>query len=196
MIESQQSTGGNFDSSPCPSPQSRKRWDLYRALCTFLRPCTGFIPVLVLLIFAGALLWAKQQDPFSRKWFTLKTADHGTFQNVAVLPKPIKRYPVIIYAHGWSGRLVQDGNDLRQMAELGLTAVSLEYNQTNPTAFDAQFAALLLYLRQQDWVDTNAMVWAGFSMGANRTLDFALRNPEQQPRLLIPRKLWSRRLTR
>ena len=80
---------------------------------------------------------------------------------------------------------MQDGDVLRQMAELGLAAVSLEYNQTNPAAFDAQFAALLLYLRQQDWVDTNAMVWAGFSMGANRTLDFAMQHPEQQPRLLI-----------
>src|SRR5450756_658863 len=33
---------------------------------------------LVILLFLGALFWAKQQDPFSRRWFTLKTADHGS----------------------------------------------------------------------------------------------------------------------
>ncbi len=186
MIEPQQSTEGAEQSPTTSFPlPSDGRGKLFGALLTFLRPCTGFIPVLAILLLAGALLWAKQRDPFSRKWFTLKTADLGSFQNVAVLPKPIHRYPVIIYAHGWSGKLVQDGDVLRQMAELGLAAVSLEYNQTNTTAFDAQFAALLLYLRQQDWVDTNAMVWAGFSMGANRTLDFALQHPDQQPRLFI-----------
>ena len=78
------------------------------------------IHVLVLLLFLGALFWAKEQDPFSRKWFTLKTADHGSVKCVAVLPKPMRQYPVIIYAHGSGGTLMNDGNDLRQMAELGL----------------------------------------------------------------------------
>jgi hypothetical protein len=50
--------------------------------------------------FFGALFWAKERDLFNRKWFTLKTADHYSFKCVAVLPEPIRTYPVVIYAHG------------------------------------------------------------------------------------------------
>ena len=42
---------------------------------------------LVILLFLGALFWAKARDPFSRQWLTLKTAEHGSFKCVAVLPK-------------------------------------------------------------------------------------------------------------
>ncbi len=142
-------------------------------------------PVLVLLLFFGALFWAKKQDPFSRKWFTVKTADHGSFKCVAVLPKPMRQYPVIIYAHGSGGTLMNDGNDLRQMAELGLATVSFEYDQTNEAAFTKQFEALLRYLGRQKWADTNAIAWVGFSLGGNRMLDFAQQHPEQQPQLLV-----------
>ena len=173
--------------------------------CAFLRPIRidlhrlGFIPNhysvttqknfiwggLVILLFLGALFWAKEQDPFSRKWFTLKTGDHGAVKCVAVLPKPLRQYSVIIYAHGSGGNLMNDGNDLRQMAELGLATVSLEYNQTNEAAFDTQFEALLRYLGRQRWANTNAIAWVGFSLDANRMLDFALQHPEQQPQLLV-----------
>jgi predicted esterase len=145
---------------------------------------TGF-PVLVLLLFLGALLWARGLDPFTRKWFALKTADHLSVKCVAVLPKPLRQYPVIIYAHGSGGSLMTDGNDLRQIAELGLAAVSLEYNQTNEAAFAPQLEALLCYLSRQKWANTNAIAWVGFSLGANRTLDFALQHPERQPQLLV-----------
>ena len=100
-------------------------------------------------------------------------------------PSRLRQYPVIIYAHGSGGTLMNDGNDLRQMAELGLAIVSLEYNQTNEAAFDAQFEALLRYLGRQKWANTNAIAWVGFSLGANRMLDFALQHPEQQPQLLV-----------
>jgi acetyl esterase/lipase len=140
---------------------------------------------LVILLFLGALLWAKEQDPFSRKWFMLKTAEHGSFKCVAVLPKPIHQYPVIIYAHGSGGSLLNDGNELRQMAELGLATVGFEYDQTHEATFDAQFEASLRYLGRQHWADTNAIAWVGFSLGANRMLDFALQHPEQQPQLLV-----------
>src|ERR1039457_4268501 len=78
------------------------------------------------LLFGGALFWAKEQDPFVRKWFTLKTVDHDFVKCVAVLPKPIRPHPVVIYAHGPGGTLMNDGNDLRKMAELGLGKVSFE----------------------------------------------------------------------
>jgi len=143
------------------------------------------IPIFALFLFLGALFWAKSQDPFSRKWFTLKTADHSSLTCVAVLPKPMRQYPIVIYAHGSDGILMNDGNDLRQMAELGLAAVSFEYDQTNEAAFKAQFEGVLDYLGQQKWADTNAIVWVGFSLGANRMLDFALQHPKRQPQLLI-----------
>ena len=80
---------------------------------------------------------------------------------------------------------MNDGNDLRQMAELGLAVVSLEYNQTNEAIFGSQLEALLRYLGSQKWVNTNAIAWVGFSMGANQMLAFAAQHPEQQPQLLI-----------
>jgi len=155
-------------------------------LASVARLITPFwiIPIFVFLFFLGGLFWAKWQDPFSRKWFTLKTPDHHSFKCVAVLPKPILCYPVVIYAHGSGGSLMNDGDDLRQMAELGLATVSFEYDQTNKTAFTLQFEALLHYIARQKY-NTNAIAWVGFSLGANRMLDFALQHPEQQPRLLI-----------
>jgi dienelactone hydrolase len=137
------------------------------------------------LLFLGALLWARGQDPFSRKWFTLKTPDHVTFKCVAVLPKPLRQSPVIIYAHGAGGNLMNDGNDVRQVAEMGLAVVSLEYNQTNPATFAPQLEALLHYIGRQSWADTNAIAWLGYSMGSIRMFDFALQHPEEQPRLLV-----------
>ncbi len=80
---------------------------------------------------------------------------------------------------------MNDGDDLRQMAELGLATVSLEYGQTNEITFATQFDALLHYLGRQKWANTNAIAWVGFSLGANWMLDFALKHPEQQPQLLV-----------
>jgi acetyl esterase/lipase len=161
------------------------QWKLLCALRALSPPFASLVPLLAILLFLGALLWAKGQDPFSRRWFTLKITDHHSVKYVAVLPKPMRQYPVVIYAHGTGGTLMNDGDDLRQMAELGLATVSLEYNQTNEAAFDVQFETLLNYLNQQKWANTNAIAWVGFSLGANRMLDFALQHPEQQPQVLV-----------
>ena len=80
---------------------------------------------------------------------------------------------------------MNDGNDLRQMAELGLATVSMEYNQTNEAAFAVQFETLLRHLDRQKWVNTNAIAWVGFSLGPNRMFDFAQQHPDQQPQLLV-----------
>ena len=50
---------------------------------------------------------------------------------------------------------MSDGTDLRRLAELGLAAVSLEYDRTNQSGFDAEFGELLRYVYRQSWVDTN-----------------------------------------
>lgn len=157
---------------------------LLRFFVAMMLPLWG-VPIFALLLFLGALLWAKSQDPFSRKWFTLETPNHHSFRCVAVLPKLLRQYPVMVYAHWHGGDLMKDGNDLRQMAELGLAAVSLEYDQTNETVFDAQFHELLHYLSQQNWANTNAIAWIGESQGAIFILHFVLQHPELQPRLLV-----------
>jgi dienelactone hydrolase len=136
------------------------------------------------------LFWARSQDPFSRRWFTLKTEDHASFDCVTVLPKPLRRCPVVVYAHASGGNLMEDGTDLRQMAELGLATVSLDYNQTNEVAFAAQWTDLLHYLARQKWADTNAIAWVGSSLGANWIFDLARRDavaamPVPKPQLLV-----------
>jgi pimeloyl-ACP methyl ester carboxylesterase len=154
-------------------------------LWAVFRPFFDFVPFLAVLLFFGALFWAKAQDPFARKWFTVKTAERGSVKCVAVLPKPIRPCPVVIYAHGWHGSLMIDGNDLRQMAELGVAVLSLEYDQTNESAFAGQFEAVLHYLGREKWANTNAVAWVGFSLGANRMLDFAVQHPGLQPQLIV-----------
>jgi predicted esterase len=170
-----------------------------------------FAAVFLTLLFGGALLWAKGRDPFERRWFNVHSAGAAKAECVVVLPKKslkskvqsLKsevqspesnvqspksgsgRWPVVVYLHGSGESLLGDGNDLRQMAEMGLAAVSMEYCQTNEAVFDAQFIALLSYVGRQPWADTNRMAWVGYSLGAQRALSFALRHPDLQPRLLV-----------
>jgi len=103
----------------------------------------------VLLGFTGALLWASGRDPFRRIWFYVPTHGHGNLKCVAVLPKNAATpFPVILYSHGSGGTLLDSGNALRQLAEMGLAAVGMDYDQTNSSAFKAQFKALLDYVRR------------------------------------------------
>lgn len=142
---------------------------------------------LLALLFTGALCWAKGRDPFARAWFSVRTVAHGKARCVAVMPKPVRSRPVVFFLHGAGNHLgiVDDGVKLRQIAELGLAAVSMEYNTTNVAAFEAQFAALLTHVRCQRWADPRAMAWVGNSLGANRLLSFVLRHPASQPQLLV-----------
>ncbi len=122
-------------------------------------------------------------------------------------PKPGGgRWPVVIYLHWSGGSLLGDGNELRQLAEMGLAAVGMEYGRKaesrkqkaeieRPGAgdgqegtqdgFDGQFSALLNYLDRQGWADTNRMAWVGYSLGAQHALAFALQHPGSQPQLLV-----------
>ena len=145
------------------------------------------VPLLLLLTFVAAMMWAKARDPFRRMEFSLKTAGGGRASGIAVLPKPAGKYPVVVYLQGAGGSLLGSGNELRQVAELGLAAVGFEYDQTNQSRFDEQFVALHQYLQKQSWAQNNATAWVGFSLGAQRTLSFALRHPEIQPQLLVRR---------
>lgn len=141
---------------------------------------------LVIWAIVGAVFWARGRDPLQRVWFSVQTPAVGNAACVAVLPKLAPRpLPVVVYLHGSGGSLLGSGNELRQMAELGVAAVGMEYSQTNEAAFEAQFAALQVWLRDQQWADTNKVAWVGFSLGAQRQLSFALKHPESLPQLIV-----------
>jgi dienelactone hydrolase len=143
------------------------------------------LPALVVLGIALALLGVKQRDPFRRVEFSLATPGSGSTKALAVLPKPDARFPVVIYVHG-SGRTVPSvGDFLRQIADLGMAAVGIEYNQTNQAVFNEQFAALQEFVQRQPWAQSNAVAWVGMSLGAQRTLQFIRDHPESQPQLLV-----------
>ncbi len=140
----------------------------------------------IILLFFGAMFWAKGRDPFQRIWFTVKTPTHGKAKCIAVLPKTTaKPFPVVIYLHGSGGSILNSGVDLRQMAEMGLATVAIDYSETNVAGFDEHFTALLNYLQRQRWADMSKTAWVGFSLGAQGALSFALKHPEAQPRLLV-----------
>jgi O-antigen ligase len=150
-----------------------------------LQPMTEFVPGLAVLFFVGALLWARNCDPFARQWFAIKTPENGRIECVAVVPKVREVDGLVIYAHDRGGSLMNDGNDLLRLAGLGLTAVSLEYDQTNVMEFEAQFETLVRGLASKKWAGADAAAWVGIGLGADRMSDFAFRHPELQPQLLI-----------
>ena len=132
------------------------------------------VPVVIVFCFVLALGWAKHRDPFRRVEFSLATPGGGKSKAIAVLPKPDATFPVVVYVHGSGEHLLSIGNSLRQVAELGLAAVGIEYNQTNQAAFNEEFAALQAFLQRQPWAQSNAVAWVGMSLGAQRTLHFIL----------------------
>lgn len=137
------------------------------------------------LALIGSVVWAKSRDPFERIWFTIETPQGTKLKGVAVLPKPVRRRPMILYFYGSGGNLINSGTTLRQLAELGMTAVAIEYDRTDHSAFDNELSALLDWLPKQSWAETKATAWIGFSMGAQGTLRFLLKHPERQPLVYV-----------
>lgn len=139
------------------------------------------------LLLAGlvaAMVWAKGRDPFERIEFSVGEGNRQV-EGIAVLAKPVAKHPIVVYLHGSGGSLLGSGRALRQLAELGLVAVGIEYNQSNQAVFEEQFRAVQAYLAQQPWALEHATAWMGFSLGAQRALGFAVKHPELQPRLLV-----------
>jgi dienelactone hydrolase len=155
----------------------------YRNLKSLMGAGTG-LGLFAGLVFLGSLVWAKSRDPFRRQEFNLKTAS-GRISSMAVVPKGYAKLPTVIYAHDSGGAWQKDGNNLRQLAELGLAAVAFDYDQTNAEHFDGELAAVLECVRRQDWTDTNAMAWIGFGLGAQHMLRYAVSHPDQQPQIYV-----------
>ncbi len=83
------------------------------------------LTVAAVLAFAGALLWARGRDPYAREWFTVKVPGGPAVRCLAVLPKPVKPRPVVVFLHGTGGTLVNDGRDLRRLAECAKLAAEM-----------------------------------------------------------------------
>lgn len=142
--------------------------------------------ILAALMFLGATMWAVRRDPFDRVWFQADGPVGGAVQCVAVRSKTSpKRAPVVCYLHDSGDTLATSGDRLRQIAEMGLAAVGIGYNQTNATAFETQFTALLDQLSHVPWADPGRMAWVGRGVGAQRLLRFALEHRDRQPALLV-----------
>jgi hypothetical protein len=89
----------------------------------------AWLGIWLVLLFFGAMFWAKGRDPFQRIWFKVKTAGYGKAECIAVLPKTARRPLAFVpYLHDSGKTLLGSGNELRQMAEMGLAAIGMEYN--------------------------------------------------------------------
>src|SRR5690606_15405853 len=94
--------------------------------------------------------------------------------------------PVVFFVDGSGGSLITSGNYLRQLAELGMAAVALEYDPgTSQEALNEQFTALRAYVSEQPWAQMDATVWIGFSRGAQQTGRFLREHPEAAPQLYV-----------
>ncbi len=142
------------------------------------------VPMLLLVGIIVIILCARGGDPFKRIEFSLNTANSGAVRGLVVLPKPTGIHPVVVYLQGAGESPLRGENELRQIAELGLAAVSLQYDPTNQNMFDEQFIALHHYLQMQSWAKSNATATVAFGLGAQRTLAFAARHPKCEPQLL------------
>ncbi len=161
--------------------RAARRLSLFPSLFTFRRA----FPVLVLLALACGMVWAKRRDAFHREEFKLKTFSGAKVRGYAVVPKPVQPRPVIVYLHGSGGRALNNGREMRQMAELGFAVVTLDYNQGNQEQFNLEMVALQEYLADRRWANTNAIAWVGFSLGAQQMLSFGLEHPDRLPHVLV-----------
>lgn len=150
-----------------------------------LSPGRYRVAVMLAVGFMCALGWAKGRDPFVRQRFSVLRAGAVRTEAVAVLAKPVSSRPVVVYLHDAGANLEGSGPRLRQLAELGVAAVGMEYNQTNQAVFNRQFMALLERIGRESWAQTNALVWLGYGAGAQRMLRFARLHAQPRPQLLV-----------
>jgi dienelactone hydrolase len=141
--------------------------------------------VVAFTLLLTALFWSHARDPFRRVDFTVRGSGAPPGKAMAVMPKHGGPFPVVVWAHGSGGDLLRDGDELRQIAGLGVATVGFDYDKTNQANFDAQMQALLKFISNQLWAKAEASGWIANSLGAQRTLSFVLRHPEQAPQVMV-----------
>lgn len=139
--------------------------------------------VLGIVVFLSALLWAKHRDPFRRIHLSVETPV-GSVAAVVFLPKPVSTHPVVFFLNdsqqdGWSGLR------LRQIAEMGVAAVGVEYTKEHQDRFDEEFAAVVDHILGESWARADAIAWFGYGLGAERLLGHAVRQDAHNPDILI-----------
>lgn len=139
---------------------------------------------LVAVAFGSALLWAKTTDPFARTWFKTNNND-GTVSGLIITAKPTCSRPEVLYLDEIRSGRNRTGLRLRQLAELGLTAVSFTYNPTNQNVFNQQLSRVLAFADKQALTQTNAITWFGRGAGAQQLLAALPSFVTNQPQLIV-----------
>jgi dienelactone hydrolase len=162
--------------TPCAPPAHRAK----ESAGVELGSCGLSVPWLtVSLIFAFllcGLFWAKARDPFHREWFSLAVDSSAPLRAAVVMPDRGGPFPVVVWCHGSGGKLETDGEVLRQFAAQGLAAVGIEYDQSNQSNFDAQFAAVLDEIARKPWAAGTEQTRSAERGVRNSTLE--TRNPK------------------
>ncbi|MFT4588280.1 MAG: putative esterase, partial [Limisphaerales bacterium] len=143
------------------------------------------VALALIVAFASALAWASAGDSLERVSFELRDSEGARTAGIVVLPRPVSKHPVVIFLHGSGGNFMKDGPSLRQFAELGFAAVSIDYNQTDAATFQDEFSRLLAWVGEQSWARENSTAWIGNSLGAQRSLNYMLSHPGVQPELYV-----------
>jgi len=103
----------------------------------------------------------------------------------AVMPAAVSDpLPVVVYLHGSGGSLERDGRALRLLADEGFAAVGLEYEKRDYRKFKLQMDELLDWIEKQRWARREAVVWLGFSLGAQSFLRYLVHSG-RSPAVLI-----------
>jgi hypothetical protein len=143
-----------------------------------------WLPTTICLLFLGALLWAKAKDPFQRVEFLIKPLRSRPASGIAVVPKTARVLPLIIYAHDSGQTTAKSGIVLRQLAELGMVAVGIDYNENGDAAFQNQLAELYNFLSKQHWANTNSVAWVGEGEGG-RKLWQVCKTSKLKPKMMV-----------
>jgi len=155
-------------------------------ITTSRRSFAACLTVFNLLAFAGTLRWASVSDPFERREFAIATPQGPKVRCFQISAKSSKRpRPVVLFLPGVNGDPHSNANDLRAMAELGFTAIGIDYDQTSLDTSESQLLALLKHLEQKFALDRDRFVVVGFGLGIQHALSFIGRHPKLAPPVLV-----------
>lgn len=142
---------------------------------------SGFLVVLL----ATSLWWASTQDTLRRLEFKLRTAAGDLVKGVLVKHKAAGSQPVVVCLHEDTLDIEQHGTTLRQFAELGLTAVDIDYSKGDQERFKEEFVGLYRFLAVQTGMQTNGSFCVATGVTAQRLLGFLSEGHERLTSLAV-----------